>query len=306
MPINVNDPEYVNAEKDYYKASTLEERLIALKKMISHMPKHKGAENLRQQLTTRRKKLEKEIVKAKKSGKSSFKGIKKDDMQAVILGKTNTGKSSLLNILTNAKPKISEFKFTTTQPVIGMMSHATTSIQLIENPAVDSEIYNKGLTNTADTLHLLIDSLDQIKEIEPLLTKATKKRIILFNKIDKLSENKKRKIKATLKSKFKKYPFILISTKTKENIEKLKEKIFTSFGKIRVYTKQPHKKQKEPKPIIMSPKAEVRDAAEKILKGFSKQIKQTRIWGPSSKFPGQKVGLKHKLKDMDVVEFHTR
>ena len=42
MPINVNDPEYVKAEKDYFEANTLEERLIALRKMISHAPKHKG------------------------------------------------------------------------------------------------------------------------------------------------------------------------------------------------------------------------------------------------------------------------
>ena len=50
----------------------------------------------------------------------------------------------------------------------------------------------------------------------------------------------------------------------------------------------------------------VYDVAEKILKGFSKTVAETKIWGPSSKFAGQKVGLKHKLKDLDVVEFKTR
>jgi len=56
----------------------------------------------------------------------------------------------------------------------------------------------------------------------------------------------------------------------------------------------------------MKPNSTVLDAAEKILKGFSKKVKQTKIWGPSSKFGGQIVGLNHKLKDMDVVEFKTR
>ena len=59
-------------------------------------------------------------------------------------------------------------------------------------------------------------------------------------------------------------------------------------------------------PIILFPESTVGDVAEKILKGFSLKVKETRIWGPSSKFSGQKVGLKHKLKDMDVVEFKTR
>ena len=61
-----------------------------------------------------------------------------------------------------------------------------------------------------------------------------------------------------------------------------------------------------PKPIIMKKGSTLKDIAEKILKGFSKNVKETKIWGPSSKFPGQKIGLAHKLKDLDVVEFKTR
>jgi len=82
------------------------------------------------------------------------------------------------------------------------------------------------------------------------------------------------------------------------------EKIFKSFDSIRIFTKEPGK-EKSPKPVIIKPNSTVGDIAEKILKGFSKKIKQTKIWGPSSKFAGQSVGLKHKLKDLDVVEFRT-
>jgi len=47
------------------------------------------------------------------------------------------------------------------------------------------------------------------------------KKIILFNKIDLLSEQEKRKLSSTLQSK--KYNFVLISTKTKENLDELKK-----------------------------------------------------------------------------------
>ncbi len=224
-------------------------------------------------------------------------------MQIVLIGKTNLGKSALLNILTNAQPKISRIEFTTQKPIIGMMNFEGINMQLIENPAINSENFDKGLTNSADTLLIVVDKIEEISEIKKQITKSKAKQIIVFNKIDKLKENEKRKLIATLKSK--KHNFVLISTKTKEGLEELKNKIFQSFDKIRIYTKEPGK-IKSKKPIIMKQNSSVCDVAEKILKGFSKNVKETKIWGPSSKFSGQKVGLKHKLKDLDVVEFRTR
>jgi len=305
MPINAH-PDYLTAEKEYHLAQTLETKLKALERMMSYMPRHKGGENLRAQLRLRYKKLKEKLEHGTKTGKTSQKGIKKEDMQAAIVGMTNTGKSSLLSILTNAKPKISESKFTTIYPVVGIINYSGTNIQLIEIPAFESEYYNKGIVNTADTILILITNLEQIKKIEQGLSKAQGKRIIIFNAS---SNQDLRKIKATLSSK--KYNFFVINlnsiTNKEENEElnELKNKIFQSFDKIRVYTKEPSKKRTD-KPIILEPNSTIKDVAEKILKGFSNKVKETKIWGPSSKFSGQKVGLQHKLKDLDVVEFKTK
>jgi len=302
MPINAH-PDFLAAEGEYHKANTFEEKLRAMEKMISLAPSHKGGENLRAQLKIRYKKLKEQLAKSKKSGKSSRTGIKKEDMQVVIIGKTNSGKSSLLKLLTNASPEISPVEFATKSPIIGMMPYAGTQIQLIENPAVDSEYYDRGISHTADTILILADKPEDIKELLELTKNYPGKKIFAVNKIDLLNENEKRKLEATLKSK--RYNFILISAKIRENIEELKEKIFQTFEKIRVFTKEPGK-EKSSCPIILSPGANVKNVAEKIFKGFSKNVKQTKIWGPSSKFPGQIVGLNHELKDLDVVEFKTR
>ncbi len=298
MPVNVS-PQYAKAEKEYLQAQSLEEKIERLKDLIREVPKHKGGENLRAQLRTRLKKFREQQEKSKKSGKSSKPGIKKEDMQAVIVGETNSGKSSLLSLLTNAKPKISETKFTTTEPIVGMMDIKSVNIQLIEIPAIESENYDKGIIHTADTVLVIITNLNNLLEIEKKL-KTTGKKIIVFNKSDLLSDSEKRKISATLQSK--KYNFSLISAKTKEGIRELKNKIFQSFDKIRVYTKEPGKEKAE-KPIILNPGATVKEVAEKIFKGFSNQVKESRVTGPSSKFPSQRVSLKHKLKDLDVIEF---
>jgi len=303
MPINATY-EYMTAEAKFLSAKTDEEKLVCLEEMLRTMPKHKSSETLSKNLKTRYKKLKQKLAverKKKKQGKKS--GIKKSEMQAVIVGLTNTGKSSLLSCLTNAQPETANYDYTTKTPVLGTLDYQGAKIQLIDMPAIENELCDLGIVNTADTLIIVITNDSQIKEIELFLTKASSKRIIALNKTDLLNENEKRKISARLQSN--KYNFILISCKTKENFSELKEKIFQSFEKIRVYTKEPGKPA-DKEPIILPKGATVKDVAEKILHGFSSKIKETKLTGPSSKFPNQKVGLEHVLKDKDTVEFYVR
>ena len=56
------------------------------------------------------------------------------------------------------------------------------------------------------------------------------------------------------------------------NLEELKNKLFQSFGKMRVYTKEPGKEPDKKRPMILSPGDTVQDVAEKILKGFERII----------------------------------
>lgn len=294
-------PQYQKAETNFLASHDIDDKLYWLDQMIKLCPKHKSAEKMLANLKTRRKKLLKQQEKQEKIKKSGGKksGIKKEGMQAVIIGFTNTGKSSLLNFLTNVKPEIREYKFTTKIPLVGMMQHSNVPVQLIEIPSIESEFYDKGLVNTTDLIIVLVNSLEQIEKILPKLERTSGKKLIAFNLKRDLDS---RKMESTLASK--KYNYVVINTKTGENIEALKEKIFNSFDKIRVYTKEPGKPKSE-KPLIMETCSTITDIAKKIIKN-PYDIKETKIWGPSSKFPGQIVGLSHVLKDLDVVEFKTR
>jgi len=297
-------PFYIQAEKKFLTAQTNEEKLKWLEEMIRECPKHKSAEKMLANLKTRYIKLKEKMERTKKVSRGAGKkGIKKEDLQAAIVGKTNSGKSSLISALTKINPIISDVPFTTKMPMIGMMNYKNVNIQLVEVPAIESEYYDRGLVHTADLIIILVDKIEDIDEIVKKIGDFNEKILIVFNKIDILNQNERRKLEATLKSK--KLNFIMISAETKENLEQLKEKIFYGFGKIRIYTKEPGKPRSE-KPVILEPNSTVRDIAEKIFKGFSKSIIETKIWGPSSKFSGQKVGLNHALKDLDVVEFKTR
>ncbi|MDP3026562.1 MAG: GTPase [Nanoarchaeota archaeon] len=305
MPINANY-EYADAEEKYLQAQTDEERILALEEMLRVMPKHKGSENLKANLSTRYKKLKEKIEKDKKSKKGKGKhGIKKEDLQAVLVGLTNSGKSSILKAITNAQPRIASYGFTTTQPEIGTLNYANCHIQVIDLPPLASENFDKGIANNADTLLIIVEKIHEIQTVlEQVTSNKHAKKIIVFNKIDLYDENVKRKIRETLKSK--KYNFCMVSTVTDEGIEDLKEKIFKSFNIIRVYTKHPGKKEKlDNIPVILLPNSTLEEVAEKILHGYSKKVKYAKITGPSCKFPNQKIGLKHVVRDKDVVEFVT-
>ncbi len=295
MPINAH-PDYLAAEKEYSEASTKEDKILTLKKMISLAPAHKSAEKLRKMLTLRKKKLEKEFSKKTKFKKE---GIKKGEMQAVLIGKTNSGKSSILNLLTNSNTNVKETRFTTKKPILGIMNYMDIQIQLIENPAISSEEYHKGLTNGADVLLFLITSLEDLKFLKE---KKFKNLIILFNKSDILNEAERRKVSANLRSK--KFKFFLTSKKEENWILEFKKELFREFKKIRIYTKEP-KKKKSKNPIVIKESSSVKDIAKKLFRNL-KEIEEVKLWGPSSKFQGQKVKLTHQLKDSDTLEFKIK
>ncbi|MDD5193460.1 MAG: 50S ribosome-binding GTPase [Candidatus Nanoarchaeia archaeon] len=300
MPINAGF-EFGKAEEKYQNAKTEEEELEALEEMLRTAPSHKGSEKFRGDIRLKIKKLRESIIKSKKRGRGK-KGIRKEDLQAVIVGLTNSGKSSILKSITNANPRIASYGFTTIEPEIGTLNYEGCNIQIIDLPPIASENFDHGIVNNAEVLLIVIEKIHEIDPILEAIKNKDAKKIIVFNKIDAHEDNTKRKIQETLKTK--KYNFVLTSTLTGEGLEELKEKIFKSFKVIRIYTRHPGKKE-DNIPVVMKPESTLEQVAEKILHGYSKKVKYAKIFGPSAKFLGQKVGLKHILKDKDVIEFYT-
>jgi len=149
------------------------------------------------------------------------------------------------------------------------------------------------------TVDQLIDSMMQNRIYVPSL--------VLFNKIDKMDNSDLRKIRGIdldVDAKQNK-DVILISALKGENLSVLREAIWKKLDLMRIYMKRVGKEPDMEEPLIMKAGSKVVDVAEKILKRHSKYFKHARIWGPSAKFPDQKVGTEHRLKDGDIVELHA-
>jgi len=267
MPTNVTVG-YAKAQEKYLNAKTREEKIEALEEMIREAPSHKGGENLRKQLKQRLAKLKRQ-KEAKTSRKSSMIP-KKGDAQVCILGLTQSGKSTLLSKLTNARPNISSYSYTTKKPEIGTCDYDGVKIQLIEIPSTFQPVF-MSIAHSSDAIILIYKNREELEKLKEILS--------IF------------RIKKTF-----------IEVNRDEDLNKIKEKLWNSLGLIKVFCKEVGKKS-EKKPLVLKKGSTVQDAAKQLHKDFFKYFKFARVWG-SSKFPGEKVGLDYELKDNDVLEIH--
>jgi uncharacterized protein len=301
MPINASY-EYFEAEKEYLAAKSLEDKIYWLEEMIKKAPKHKSSENFVAELKRRLIKFKEKEEKGRKKS-SGRRGIRKEGFQFVLIGKANSGKSMLLGKLTRATPKVAEYGFSTVKPEIGTFFYEGVKAQVVDMPSVGSENFDNSLVHTADCLILVVESFEDLEDLKKISDRGNGGKFVVLNKADRFSVEGLRKMTARMKSK--KIDGVIVSAVSEEGLDELRGKMFEVMGMIRVYTKEPGKAKSE-KPMVLPLGATVKDVAEEILKGFSKRVKQTRLTGPSGKFPNQIVGLNHELKDLDVVEFHAR
>ena len=276
MPINAGF-EYGKAEQEYLQADTPEEKLICLQKMLSVAPSHKSAEKLQKEIKTKIAKLKESIKRASKKGSFQKISIKKEGAALIsIVGMTNSGKSTLLNKLTNANTLVANYKFTTKSPVQGILDYHGILLQLVEIPAIVENFLSTengpsliGLIKNSDLIILMFDSPKEKSFLDKELSNVNVKKIIYNNE------------------------------------KNFADKIWSSLDIIKVYTKQPGKTKDYP-PVALDKGSRVRDLAGHVHKDFLKNFKYAVVNGSSAKFANMRCGLNHKLQDDDVVEIHIK
>lgn len=164
-----------------------------------------------------------------------------------IIGLPNAGKSTLISVISSAKPKIADYPFTTITPNLGVVKKPNGDgvvvadipglvegasqghglghefMKHVERTRILIHIIDSASANGTEPLRAYDIIQGELKEYDKLLLK--KKQIVVLNKIDLLTKENCYE----LKQKFlkKKLQPVLISAATKENIDELVNKVFT-------------------------------------------------------------------------------
>jgi ribosome-interacting GTPase 1 len=330
MPANL-PPQYYELEREFRQETDLNEKLRLAKELLALMPKHKGTDKLQADLKAKISKLKKQIEGGdKKHGArraDSHDHIEREGAaQIILIGPPNSGKSSLVDALTHAKPLIGDYPYTTREPLAGMMEYETVQLQLIDTPPLSEELfesYMPSLIRQADRVALVVDvtTHDLKPRIDVLISLLAEKRIILTPRIPQEIEDPRYAHKRTLIAAHKYldeggengmmelkklYPdFVIMPTSIldDDSLENFKRAVFESLEVIRVYTKKVGHEPELVDPIILPIGGTVEDAARSIHKDFAHNLQFAKIWG-HGKFEGQRVKNSYILSDKDVIEFH--
>ncbi len=164
-----------------------------------------------------------------------------------LVGFPNAGKSTLLSVLTAAKPKIADYAFTTLKPNLGIVEHRNhTTFVIADIPGIiEGAAEGKGLghrflrhieRNSALLFLIPADSDDINKEYHILLNELKKHnpelldkdRLLAISKSDMLDDELQEEIKATLPEGVE---ALFISSVAQSGLQVLKDKLWELLNK---------------------------------------------------------------------------
>lgn len=162
-----------------------------------------------------------------------------------LVGFPNAGKSTLLSVLTSAKPKIADYEFTTLKPNLGIVEYRNfKSFVMADIPGIiEGAAEGKGLGHyflrhierNAMLLFLIpADSKDVGEEYKILLDELRrynpelldKERFVVISKSDMLDDELKTEMQEVLEEELKDVSFMFLSSVAQQGLQELKDELW--------------------------------------------------------------------------------
>ncbi len=278
------------------------ERIRELRAILGDLPGYKSGpyadirkwvEGQLDQTRTRKRVVHRDSIAVRREGAA----------QIALVGAPNAGKSSLLQALSDIQIKTGDYAFTTTRPVPALTRIGGVLVQLVEIPGlIEGASEGRGgarpllgVLRNADAILFCHDPTLPVDDLRSLRHELNEAGIelpaaIVATKADEVGGT------AALQAAFPELEVVGVSVLDEPSLDRLRELVWRLTGLVRVHLRDGGH------PIALHPPVTVVDVANKIHHDLAARCTGARVWGPSARFPGQRVGRDHSLGDGDTVE----
>ena len=273
------------------------ERVRELRSILTELPNYKNGpyadlrkwvEGQLDETRTRSRVLHRDSIAVRREGAA----------QIAFVGPPNAGKSSLLQALSNVRIKTGDYAFTTTRPVPALTYIHDVLVQLVEIPGLIEFAHENrgggrallGVLRGADATVLCHDAARPVEELDVIrreleLARIEKPTLVVATKVDEAAAP----------------PGVLgVSVLDDASLDRLREAIWALTGLICVFLRRPGENDAEA--VALKPPATILDVARTIHHDVADNCRGARVWGPSARFEGQRVGRDHLVTDGDTLE----
>ena len=229
--------------------------------------------------------------------------------QIALVGPPNVGKSSLLQALSEIQIKTGDYPFTTLRPIPALTRIGGVLVQLVEIPGLIEGANEDrgggrallGVLRSADAIVYCTRADADPEELRPVRAEVTlagieKPAFIAATRADEASPLAIERLRRA----FSDLEVIPVSVIDEASLQAFRDAVWRLTGLIRVQLRSMG--ETDPEPLALEPGATVEDVADWVHHDLATSFIGARVWGPSARFEGQRVGRDHAVEDGDVVE----
>ena len=284
------------------------ERIREVRALLDELPDYKNGPyaDLRKSLLAE---IDDTRVRSKAVHRDSIAVRREGAAQIALVGPPNVGKSSLLQALSEIQIKTGDYAFTTLRPVPALTRIGGVLVQLVEIPGLIGGASDDrgggrpllGVLRSADAIVYCMRATGDPAELETVRNEVTAADIdrpsfIAATRADEASDADL----AGLSRRFPDQDVLAVSVLDDASLDELRDKIWSLTGLIRIYLRKDGDVAEEP--LALTPPATVVDVADAVHHELAAGFSGARLWGPSARFDGQRVGREQPVQDGDTVE----